>query len=106
MGMVIREHHRDQTDLAEEDVDRAIKLMSIVDDLVYLWIYSETGAAPKDEELAVALNSLDRQVLYRSFGLTIQKLSSALDSCVRSVEEKRVLFGIPRLDPIEHNPEE
>ena len=102
MAAVIGSHHKQEaTADVPEAVSRALGLIGVVDDLVYLWAYSPGGLTPRESDLKTALSSLDRQILYKSLGVTVPMLAAALDAAVKAVEDKRVAFGIPRLEPLE-----
>jgi HD-like signal output (HDOD) protein len=99
---VITEHHKDEPQAnAATEVDRAMGLMGLVDDLVFLWLHSPDGSAADAEHMKTALGSLDRQILYRSFGIGIPDLAAALGACVKAVDDKRAMLGLPKPEPLE-----
>jgi HD-like signal output (HDOD) protein len=82
-------------------LNRALDLLALVDDLVYLWIQTEYGAVASRIDVDAAFASPDQRVFCRAHGLTTSALEECLRTAIDNVEMKRQMLGVPKPTPFD-----
>jgi HD-like signal output (HDOD) protein len=97
--VIIRGHHGDAVVRATctEEVNRAIELLAVVDDLVFLCGQVPVDEVPERASIERMFDLPDRQVTLGALGLGLPDLEAALPVARKLVEEQRVLLGLPQL---------
>jgi HD-like signal output (HDOD) protein len=80
-------------------LNRALDLIALVDDIVYLWVQTAYGAVGGRIDVEAAFASPDQRVFCGAHGLTVSALDTCLRAAIENVESKRRLLGLPNPEP-------
>jgi HD-like signal output (HDOD) protein len=104
LQIVIASHHavgaraRGTSDVG---LNRALDLLALVDEVVYLWVLTQYGGVAGRIDLAAVLASPGQQIFCRANGLTLEDLHQCLDRAIAAVEEKRQVVGLRKPLPFD-----